>query len=88
MDHKFQSLVDALSDYAPRKDADLFIEGRAQQVIASVGNLRRLINETYDSAIAEDLIKRLMNAIRGDDDEKFRRGIRKIREARRSGRVI
>lgn len=80
--HKFRSIVEELSDYAPAKDRDLFIESRAQQVLASVGHLMRLIRESYEPEIAEDLQKRLINSIRSDDEMKFRRQIRKIRESK------
>ncbi len=79
---KFRSLVDELSDYAPVKDRDLFIESRAQQVLASVSHLLHLIRESYDTDTAEDLQKRLINSIRSGDENKFRRGIRQIRESR------
>jgi len=80
--HKFRSIVEELSDYAPAKDRDLFIESRAQQVLASVGHLMRLIRESYDSETADDLQKRLVNAIRTEDEMKFRRKIRQIRESK------
>jgi hypothetical protein len=79
---KFRSLVDELTDYAPVKDRDLFIESRAEQVMASVSHLMRLIRESYDEETADDLTKRLINSIRSDDNNKFRRGIRQIRESR------
>jgi hypothetical protein len=79
---KFRSLVDELTDYAPVKDRDLFIESRAQQVLASVGHLMHLIRESYDEETADDLQKRLVNAIRSEDEGKFRRRIRQIRESR------
>ena len=82
MSSKFRSLVDELTDYAPVKDRDLFIESRAEQVMASVSHLLRLIHESYDAQTAEDLQKRLINAIRSDDESKFKRRIRAIRESR------
>jgi hypothetical protein len=82
LNNKFRSLVDELSDYAPTRDRDLFIESRAQQVLASVGHLMRLIRENYDTETAEDLQKRLINSIRTEDDMKFRRKIRQIRESK------
>jgi hypothetical protein len=79
---KFRSLVEELTDYAPVKDRDLFIESRAQQVLASVSHLMRLIRESYDAETADDLQKRLINSIRSEDENKFRRRIRQIRESR------
>ena len=80
MEQKFKSLVDELNDYAPVKDRALFIESRAQQVLASVSHLMRLIRESYDDETAADLQKRLINSIKTDDESKFRRGIKQIRE--------
>ena len=80
--NKFRSLIDELSDYAPTRDRDLFIESRADQVMASVKNLMHLIRENYDADVADDLLKRLVNSIRSEDENKFRRRIRQIRESR------
>lgn len=82
MDKKFHSIVDELLDYAPQKDRDLFIESRGQQVIASALHLVRLMRESYETATAEDLTKRLLRAIASADEEKFRRGVRNLRESR------
>ena len=81
MDRRFSSLLSELVDYAPSRDRDLFIESRGQQVIASALNLIRLIRESYDAETADDLSKRLVRAISGADEEKFRRRVRAIREA-------
>ena len=54
LDRKFKSLLDEL-DYAPRHNRDLFIESRAQQVIASVTHLMKLIRESYNEEDADDL---------------------------------
>lgn len=83
MDKKFTSLIDELSDIAPRKNRDLFIESRAEQVMASVNHLLKLINESYDRETADDLTKRLLNSMRSGDENKFRRGIRAVREGRK-----
>ena len=83
MDKNFRSLIDELSDIAPSKNRDLFIESRAQQVIASVSHLLKLIRESYDEETADDLTKRLINSLRTGDENKFRRGIKHIRESRK-----
>lgn len=82
MDKKFRSILDELVDYAPSKDKDLFIESRAQQVIASAVHLLKLIKESYDPETADDLSKRLLRAISSNDEDKFRRKIRSIRESK------
>ncbi len=83
MDKKFRSIVEEIGDYVPYRDRDIFIESRAQQVIASALHLIKLINESYTPDLAEDLTKRLLSAIRNEDEEKFRRKARQIRESRR-----
>lgn len=79
MSKRFSSILDEL-DYAPQKNRDLIIESRAHQVIASFANLMGLIEESYDADIAADLQKRLLNAIRSNDEEKFSRKLRSIRK--------
>ena len=84
-----RSLLQGLSDYTPARasDRDLFIEGRAMSIIASVSHLIKLFEEHYDEETAADLTKRLFNAARSGDEEKFRRKIRVIRESRQKGRL-
>jgi hypothetical protein len=82
VDKKTQSIVEEILDYVPKIDAELFIESRGQQVIASALNLVRLIRESFDEATATDLTKRLVRAIACEDQTKFSRRLRAIREAR------
>lgn len=83
MDKKFDSMLDQLSDYTPSKNKELFIESRGQQVIASALNLIRLIRESFDEEVANDLSKRLVRAIANEDQEKFIRRCRQLREGRK-----
>jgi hypothetical protein len=82
LDRKFSSLLDELNGYAPRRDRDLFIESRAQQLIASATHLINLIEEAYDADTADELKRRLFNSIKTGDEGKFRRKIGQLREAR------
>ena len=61
----------------------MFIESRGQQVIASALNLIRLIRESFDEEVANDLSKRLVRAIANEDQEKFIRRCRQLREGRK-----
>ena len=83
MDNKFRGIVDELFDYAPAREKELFIESRGQQVIASALNLIRLIRESFDEEVAADLSKRLVRAIASEDQEKFTRRCRQLRESRK-----
>lgn len=80
MDKKFNSIVDELCGYVPHQGRDHFIESRGLQVIASVKNLKRLLDETYGVEVSDDLFKRLINASRTGDERKFTRKIREIKE--------
>lgn len=79
LDQKFRSILDELNDYVPVRDRDHFIESRAQQVLASFVHLQKLIQESFDPVLAEDLQRRLLLAAKSGDDKKF---VRKLREAR------
>lgn len=87
MDMKLRGILEELGDYAPTRDRDLFIESRAQQVIASAVHLLKLIGESYDRDTAADLSKRLLRAIASNDEDKFRRRVRGIRESHIKGRT-
>jgi hypothetical protein len=82
MDKKFRSIIDELSDYVP-DNKELFIEARGRQVIASALNLVALIKENFDEETAADLTKRLVRSILSEDQEKFTRKIRQLRESRK-----
>lgn len=79
MESKFRGIVEELSAYIPPKNKDVFIEGQAQQVIASARNLIALVESNYSPEIAEDLTKRLLSAIKNNDSEKFCRKVRQVR---------
>lgn len=83
LNRKFTGLLEELTNYAPKRDRDLFIESRAQQVIASASHLISLIDESYDAQTADELKRRLFNSIKTGDENKFRRKIGQIRESKK-----
>jgi hypothetical protein len=52
-------------------------------VINSAINLLEMIKQNYDAETADELERRLLNSIRGQDPAKFTRGIRKVAESRK-----
>lgn len=82
MERRLQSILEELADYVPQRNRDLLIESRGQQVIASAIHLLRLIRESYEPSVADDLSKRLVRAIQSGDEMKFSRRVRAIRESR------
>jgi hypothetical protein len=77
-----RSILEEISRIDVNKDKEHFIEGKAANIIAGTVNLLELINESYDEETAQDLTKRLLNAIRTQDPKKFQRGIRRVNEDR------
>jgi hypothetical protein len=82
MKKQTRSLLQEINDLVPQKDVNFFVESKAVQAIASVQNLLKLIESNYSPEDASDLIKRLFNSMKSGDQEKFRRGVRYIRESK------
>jgi hypothetical protein len=74
-----RSILDELDTLITHKDRENLVESRAVNVIAGAVNLLNYIREHYEPEQADELERRLLNSIRGQDPEKFRRGVRKIR---------
>lgn len=79
-----KSILQELNSFATKKDVELVIESRALHVINGAINILETVRENFDEETALDLERRLLNSIRGADPDKFRRGIRKIQENKRS----
>ena len=80
MSKRFSSILDYLTNTSPNNRV-AFVESRAMQVIASYNNLVKLITESYNEETADDLKKRLLLAIKNNDDQKFSRKIENIRRS-------
>jgi len=86
MKKRTRSILDEINSISNQYDKKYIVENTAENVIASASNLIQLITETYDEETGQDLIKRLINSIRTQDETKFRRGIRKANENKRHPR--
>lgn len=80
MDKKFASILDELDKFVPDREKHVVIESRARNVIASAINLMKLINESFSAEDADELQRRLLNSIKGEDENKFIRKIREFKE--------
>lgn len=78
-----RSILQELSDIGVSRNADHVIESRGSNLIESAINLLTLIHENYEYETASDLERRFINAIRGSDIMKFKRGIKKISESKK-----
>ena len=77
-----RSILDELTNIGNSRDSNLIMESRANHIINSAINLITMIRESYDAEQAEDLERRLINSIRGQDPAKFARGLRKYESKR------
>lgn len=80
MQKKTRSILTELDELLVHKDKENLIESRANNVINSAINLIKIIRENYDADKAGELERRLLNAIKGQDPQKFARGIRKFKD--------
>lgn len=78
-----RSILQELNSIAEIRNTDSLIESRAANIINSAINLLESIHKHYDAESADELERRLINAIKGQDPSKFIRGVRRIAESRR-----
>ena len=77
MQRKTKSILDELDDLYADRDRRLVVESRANNIIASAINLLEQIDQTFPADQAENLTRKLLNAIRTRDVERFSRTVRK-----------
>jgi hypothetical protein len=85
---KTRSILQELNEVAAVRNTDAMFESRATNVINSAINLIESLHKTYSPEEADELERRLLNAIKGQDPAKFNRGIRKIAESRKQKRKL
>ena len=83
-----RSILQELNQVASVRNTDAVIESSATNIINSAINLIESMKKQYDPEVADELERRLLNAIKGQDPSKFTRGIRKVTEARKQKRKI
>jgi hypothetical protein len=77
MQKKTRSLLEELDSMYIERDQRHVIENRANNIIASAIRLLEQIEESYSPEQAENLQRKLINAIRLKDPGKFTRTVRK-----------
>ena len=66
--------------YAKKQERGYIVESRASNVIASAIRLMEQIDSMYDKEQSEDLQRKLLNAIRLRDPNKFSRSVKRANE--------
>ncbi len=77
MQKKTRSLLEELDSLYIERDRRLLIENRATTVIASAVRLIEQIEQEYSTEQAEVLTRKLLNAIKNKDLDKFSRSVRR-----------
>jgi hypothetical protein len=83
-----RSILQELNEIAEVRNKDALFESRATNIINSAINLLESLHKHYDGEQADELERRFINAIKGQDPSKFTRGIRKIAESRKSKKLL
>jgi hypothetical protein len=77
MQKKTRSLLEELDSMYIERDSRHVIENRASNIISSAIRLLEQIDESYTPEQAENLTRKLINAIKLRDPGKFTRTVRK-----------
>jgi hypothetical protein len=80
MQKKTKSLLEELQSFGDTRDMNHIIESRASNIITSAINLIELMQKQYSPDKAELLEKKLLSAIKGKDQERFAKSLRKKNE--------
>jgi hypothetical protein len=83
-----RSILQELNEIADVRNKDSLLESRATNIINSAINLLESLHKNYTTEQADELERRFINAIRGQDTAKFTRGIRKITESRKTNKNL
>ena len=83
-----RSILQELNEIAEVRNKDAVFESRATNIINSAINLLESLHKNYSPEQADELERRFINAIRGQDTAKFTRGIRKIAESRKTNKKL
>jgi len=79
-----RSILQELNEIAEVRNKDALYEGRATNIINSAINLIESLHTHYGPEAADELERRLINAIKGKEPAKFTRGIKRIAESRKN----
>lgn len=77
MQKKTRSLLAELEALGDNRDINHVIESRAHNIITSAINLLEFINKRFDKDVSESLEKKLISAIKGRDQTRFAKTLRK-----------
>ena len=77
MKTRTRSILEEINSLVPNQNRKEVISSRADHVISSAINLINLIKENYEPEVAQDLERKLLNAIRLQEFSKFKNSLRR-----------
>lgn len=77
MKPRTRSILEEINTLVPNKNRKEVIASRADHVISSAIHLIKLIKESYEPEVAQDLERKLLNAIRLQEMNKFKNSLRR-----------
>ena len=80
MKKRTRSILEEINSIQPRRDKNQILESRGTNAISSIINLLEMIGANYDAETASDLTKRVMLSIKNRDNDRFMRGVKKVRK--------
>ena len=72
-----KSILEELQSYGDSRDINHMVEARASNVITSAINLIEFIQKNYSKEKAELLEKKLLSSIKGKDQSRFTKAVKK-----------
>lgn len=75
MKNKTKSILEEINGLVPNKSRRDVIASRADHVISSAINLLNMIKESYEPEVAHDLERKLLNAIKLQQINKFKNSL-------------
>ena len=82
MKKRTRSILQEINSIQPRRDKEQILESRGVNAISSIINLLEMIDANYDAETASDLTKRVMLSIKNRDNDRFMRGVKKVRKTK------
>jgi len=79
MKKQTRSLLEEINSITTSRDKDHLLESRGINAISSIINLLEMIENSYSEDDSNDLQKRIMLSIKNRDNDRFVRGIKKLR---------
>jgi len=77
-----RSILEELNRAVPSKKKEHVVESRGHHIISSAVHFLQVLTENYTEEEADQITRRFLSAIKGQDPNRFIRAVRKLSEAK------